>query len=249
MILIPYFFWAFALYLFWFFVGRNFGISSQLDLSPTDNLIGIFYSQGGQAYMDWGIPIWFLTCIFLVFLVYSLMLKIENKILFLAALILCVVAGLIWPKIADVHLPWSFDVAFVATGIYAVGHHTKNWMIGLKKRPQVIWMLLLFIIHITTFLLNTLKVDMYRSLYGHELLFLISGITGSVAYILLLKTIPLFRKTYHSAACNPYPRPDPDQTYFDVGYRNNSIRILGTRKAYFSNSSNYSSNSFNLAGQ
>jgi fucose 4-O-acetylase-like acetyltransferase len=193
MILIPYFFWAFSLYLFWLFIGRKYGVSSQLGLSPVDNFIGIFYSQGGQSFMDWGIPIWFLTCIFLVFLIYSLLLKIKNKVLFVGALTLCVLAGMVWPKVAGVHLPWSFDVALVATGIYAVGNHTKNWMIDLEKRMQVVLMILLFTIHIITFLLNTLKVDMYRSLYGQEILFLINGISGSVAYILLLKTFPILR--------------------------------------------------------
>lgn len=193
MILIPYFFWAFALYLFWLFIGRNYGLSSDLELSPAENLVGIFYSQGGQAYMDWGIPIWFLTCIFLVFLTYSLLKKIKNKILYVSAIILCVLSGMLWPKAVGVHLPWSFDVALVATGIYAVGHHTKNWMIDLEKRMQLVWMILMFIIHIITFYLNTLKVDMYRSLYGQEALFIISGISGSIAYILLLKTLPFLK--------------------------------------------------------
>ena len=193
MILIPYFFWAFALYLFWLFIGRNYGLSSDLELSPAENLVGIFYSQGGQTYMDWGIPIWFLTCIFLVFLIYSLLKKIKNKILFVSALILCVLAGMVWPKAVGIHLPWSFDVALVATGIYAIGHHTKNWMIDLEKRMQLVWMILMFIIHIITFYLNTLKVDMYRSLYGQEVLFIISGISGSIAYILLLKTLPFLK--------------------------------------------------------
>ena len=193
MILIPYFFWAFALYLFWLIIGRKYGISSQLELSPIDNLIGIFYSQGGQEYMDWGIPIWFLTCIFLVFLIYYALLRIKNKILFVVALTLLVFIGFAWPKAVGVHLPWSLDVALVATGIYSVGHHVKTWMIHMEIRKQAIWMLLLFSIHISSFLLNTLKVDMYRSLYGQELLFLISGISGSAAYILLLKTFPILK--------------------------------------------------------
>ena len=143
--------------------------------------------------MDWGIPIWFLTCIFLVFLIYSLMMTINKKTVFIIAIMTCVIAGMIWPETTEIHLPWSLDVALVATGIYAVGHHTKNWMVGLEKRKLVLWMILMFIIHITSFLLNTLKVDMYRSLYGQEALFLISGISGSMAYILLLKYLPVLK--------------------------------------------------------
>ena len=193
MILIPYFFWAFTLYFFWLFIGRNYGVSSHLELSPVDNLIGIFYSQGGQTYMDWGIPIWFLTCIFMVFLIYSFIMRVKNKILFISSIVICVFAGMLWPKAVGPQLPWSLDVAFVATGIYAMGHHTKKWMISLKRRTQLIWLILMFGVHITTFLLNPSKIDMYRSLYGQEILFLISGISGSIAYIMLLKTLPILK--------------------------------------------------------
>ena len=143
--------------------------------------------------MDWGIPIWFLTCIFMVFLIYSLIMRIKSKILFIASTVICVCVGMLWPKIVGLHLPWSLDVAFVATGIYAAGHHTKKWMVSLERRTQVVWMILMFGIHITTFLLNPSKIDMYRSLYGQEILFLLSGVSGSIAYILLLKTLPILK--------------------------------------------------------
>ena len=193
MILVPYFFWATMLYLFWLFIGRNYGISSGQNLSPIDNLIGVFYSQGGQTYMDWGIPIWFLTCIFLVFIFYSLVKSINNKIASYSLLIVGVFLGLIWPKETGIHLPWSLDVALVATGFYAVGHHIKNWLIDLTKRTLIVWVILMFIFHVITYYLNDSKVDMYRSIYGNETLFFISGITGSAAYILLLKLFPVLK--------------------------------------------------------
>ena len=51
-LLIPYFFWAAALFLFWWTVGRKFGKSSTQDLSVVDNFMGVFYAQGGPEYMD-----------------------------------------------------------------------------------------------------------------------------------------------------------------------------------------------------
>ena len=67
LILTPYFIWASILFLFWLLIGRFYGQSALKDLSPLKNLIGVFYAQGGQEYMDWGIPVWFLPCIFVVF--------------------------------------------------------------------------------------------------------------------------------------------------------------------------------------
>jgi len=48
-------------------------------------------------------------------------------------------------------------------------------------------------IHLVAFLLNTGKVDMYRSLYGNELLFLVSALAGSIAYVLFFKLVPYFK--------------------------------------------------------
>lgn len=67
-IIVPYFFWAIFLFVFWVILGKNFGDSATKNLSITKNFIGIFFSQGGQEYMDWGIPMWFLPNLFLAFL-------------------------------------------------------------------------------------------------------------------------------------------------------------------------------------
>ncbi len=193
MILIPYFFWAFSLYLFWFFIGRKYGESSNLDLSPINNLIGVFYAQGGQTYMDWGIPMWFLPCIFLVFVFYGLLQKIKNNILKHTLLIVVGVLGFSWFKMTHIHLPWSIDVAFVALLFYGIGNLLKKWIIAISNKTAILAMISLFVIHVVTFYYNPLKIDMYRSIYGSELFFLISGITGSIAYILFFKLVPIFK--------------------------------------------------------
>jgi fucose 4-O-acetylase-like acetyltransferase len=193
MILIPYFFWAFLLYFFWLFVGRKYGVSSFTELSPIDNFIGIFYAQGGKSYMDWGIPIWFLPCIFMVFLVFSATRKIKNKTLSNTVLVLVILVGFLWSRFVGIHLPWSLDVALVAMGFYATGNIFKNNLIDLSKKKAFILGVIFLAINITTFYFNIVKIDIYRSIYGIEVLFFISGLTGSLAYILLLKSFPVFK--------------------------------------------------------
>lgn len=61
-LLIPYFILSTALFVLWFFVGRHYGAGKACN--PLKNFLGIFYSQGGSQYMDWGIPMWFLTALF-----------------------------------------------------------------------------------------------------------------------------------------------------------------------------------------
>jgi len=193
MILVPYFIWAALLFLFWVIVGRNYGKSNSEDLSVLDNFMGIFYAQGGQTYMDWGIPMWFLPCIFLLFLIFSLLQKIKKPLVRHLLVIITIVIGFVWPRIVGIHLPWSLDVALVALSFYAVGKGLKTWLISITKMKLAIAFVVFIAIHLVAFLLNTGKVDMYRSLYGNELLFLVSALAGSIAYVLFFKLVPYFK--------------------------------------------------------
>ena len=191
-ILTPYFFWASALYLFWLIIGRKYGNSSDLNLSILDNFLGIFYAQGGQTYMDWGIPLWFLPCLFLVFLFFSLARRISNTILFYLTCLSLVALGFLWSRFTGVHLPWSIDVAMVSLGFYSTGRLLKNKLISLNRTQSIVGCIFLLAVHIAAFYFNTSKVDMYRALYGNELLFFMSGLAGSIAYILFFKLVPIF---------------------------------------------------------
>ena len=189
-LLVPYFSWASMLYIFWLFVGKNFGKSSALDLSPWDNLLGIFYAQGGQQYMDWGIPLWFLPCIFMVFVLYGWLWRIiptrfmDSAVLFLGLL------GLLWSKFVDISLPWSIDVAMVALIFYRLGHLLKEPLKALSIKNSIAILAIMLSIHLTTFYLNPEKIDMYRSIYGNPILFLLSGAAGSMVYLLMFRLLP-----------------------------------------------------------
>ena len=78
-IMLPYYFWAILLFLFWLFVAKDIGDSANENLSTTKNLIGIFYAQGGREYMDWGMPMWFLPMIFTAFLIHFFICKITDN--------------------------------------------------------------------------------------------------------------------------------------------------------------------------
>jgi len=107
-ILIPYFLWSFLLFIFWFFIGRKFGESSLLDLSPLKNFIGIFFSQGDTTYMNWGIPMWFLPSLFLTFLIFYWIQKIKNSILKIILCLTCIIIGFILPKVFNVYFFLEF---------------------------------------------------------------------------------------------------------------------------------------------
>ena len=189
-LLIPYFLWASLLYLFWFFAGRNFGKSSTLNLSPIDNFIGIFYAQGGQQYMDWGIPLWFLPCLFLVYYFYGWLGRIVQTRFMDSAVLFLGVLGLVLAKFVSISLPWSIDVALVALVYYRLGHLLKDPLTALSIKNSILISGVMLGIHLTAFYLNPVKIDMYRSIYGNPLLFFLSGAAGSLTYLLLFKVLP-----------------------------------------------------------
>jgi len=190
--MIPYFLWSSLLFLFWVYLGRFYGESTNFDLSVLKNVIGVFYSQGGREFMDWGIPMWFLPAIFLTFLFFSLIRKINKLETQLIALGVLIAAGFGLPYLLHIHFIWSLDIALVALVFYSLGFFFKSYIINLGKKKSWIFVIVFGVIHFTLFSLNS-KVDMYRSIYGNEFLFMINGISGTIFYLMLIKCIPIFK--------------------------------------------------------
>ncbi len=192
-ILIPYFLWATILYVFWFLIGRKMGVSKTANLSPMDNFKGVFFAQGDMAYMDWGIPMWFLPAVFSTFLVFYLIRLLSKSKSFQVFITLLIgVIGLTISYYFKYHYFWSCDVAMVAVVFYAFGFFSRVYLIDTKRGNSWWFILLIGVIHI---LLSTqnIKVDMYRSIYGNPLLFYLNGIIGSLFFILFFKKIPVSR--------------------------------------------------------
>jgi fucose 4-O-acetylase-like acetyltransferase len=191
-ILLPYFLWSFILFGFWLFIGRKFGESANLDLSITKNFIGIFFAQGDINYMNWGIPMWFLPTIFLTFLLFGLILKIKNKFLHYSVLIMSIVLGFLIANFSEVYLFWSLDVALVSLFFYSFGFYAKDFIKSNKKK-DVFYLLILGVIHLAVSLFLMQKIDMYRSTYGNEILFLLNSIVGFLFWGYLFKNFLLIK--------------------------------------------------------
>ena len=191
-ILLPYFLWSFILFGFWLFIGRKFGESANLDLSITKNFIGIFFAQGDINYMNWGIPMWFLPTIFLTFLLFGLILKIKNKFLQYSVLVTSIVFGFLIANFSKVYLLWSLDVALVSLFFYSFGFYAKD-IIKSNKKKSVLSLLILGVIHLAVSLFLLQKIDMYRSTYGNEILFLLNSLVGFLFWGSLFKKFLLLK--------------------------------------------------------
>lgn len=186
-ILIPYFLWSFLLYIFWYLIGRKFGESSLLDLSPMKNFIGIFFSQGGVEYMNWGVPMWFLPSLFLTFFVFFFIQKIKNDILKIITNFICIAIGFLLPIFFDTYFFWSIDVSLVGLSFYSLGYYSKKLILQEKKHKNYLLLLITLIFHIALSLLTSQKIDMYRSIYGNEFFFLLNAVCAISFWVMLFK--------------------------------------------------------------
>lgn len=185
----PYFLWSMLLFVFWVFIGRNYGNSSTMDLSILKNLIGIFYAQGDNAYMNWGIPMWFLLAIFLSFLIFGFIRKLQNIVFQVVILLLLIILGFIIPKVINFHLIWSLDVALVSLFFYALAFYFKDFVLNKRIQYQNLLLIVFLLLHLGISIYTNNKVDMYRSTYGNEFLFLVSAIIGVGFWVLFFKKI------------------------------------------------------------
>lgn len=187
-ILIPYFLWSTLLFVFWFSLGRHFGESKAMNLSVCKNILGILYAQGDIEYMNWGIPMWFLPAIFLSFLIFGSVLKLKQKVHQIIFTVILIIIGFLIPRFTDFHFVWSLDVVLVSLVFYAIGYYFKAFILSDKMQYQKPLLLFFFIVHLFISIFFENKVDMYRSNYGNEFLFILNGITAVCFWILFFKT-------------------------------------------------------------
>lgn len=193
-LLVPYFLWSFILFFFWLFIGRKYGESAALELSPIKNFIGIFFAQGDKEYMNWGIPMWFLPSIFLTFCIFWLIKKfIKNNKIQLLIIIISVFIGFLIPRLTNIKLFWSLDVSLVSLIFYTFGYYTKNYLFFNTYKGEKTSLSILGILHLVFSLFLLQEVDMYRSTYGNEFLFIINAIVGVLFWCNFFKVVTIFK--------------------------------------------------------
>ncbi len=190
-LLIPYFILSTALFVLWFFVGRHYGAGKACN--PLKNFLGIFYSQGGSQYMDWGIPMWFLTALFCVLFIDFFVARLQAKWQYFCLFIL-VLIGYYTFRIIGVHLPWSFDVALVVYPFYYLGARIKekNILERISNSKRVLIAIVAFFIHLILSQYNS-EPSFYYGKYGNLPLMYINGMLGFIWIFFLFSLLPSHR--------------------------------------------------------
>ena len=192
-LIIPYFTFAFTSYLFWLIIVRNLSIRGEsLRVSPIKPLLGIFYSIGVDG---WSVPLdaalWFLTCLFLVEILFWFISSMCKKTLYLMFILISLAAlGYTGSLFAPIRLPWSMDVALTAVVFYGVGCTLKRKIEDLTGSVSIKFILLpcLFLISVVFCFLNG-RIHMNSNYYNNIFFFYISAFAGILCCLMISKLL------------------------------------------------------------
>lgn len=203
-LIIPYFFFAITLFLFWLLVARHFGEAKIRNTSVLEAMLGIFTGNEiiGLSNIEWGGPLWFLLTLFIVANLYYVINRFNNILFIIIINILLSLLGYYYnfykPTYLDV---WHFTVALNAVQFYSIGAIFKDKILNLDKITYK-WIILLCIISYMSSYYNG-KIDMYSLNYGKNmLLFYISAFSGISFVICLIRNLNLYNKFINFIGCN-----------------------------------------------
>lgn len=137
-------------------------------------IIGIFYSRIYDNYLPFTMqPLWYLTCLFFVFIISYSIIKFEVSDYF--KFVIFLILSVVFYFLKDVFLPLNIDVAFVVSIFFFCGYIFKKYQI--IKYLNVFWIIVFLLINVFVSGLNTFVSPAINS-YGNYLLFMISSISG-----------------------------------------------------------------------
>lgn len=189
-LIIPYFFFNVATYIFWFFVGRKFGNDASLEIKWFEPILGMFYAKGSAPWLIHCIPLWFISCLFVVELIYYVTFKNFKKwVLFPCFMLIGYIDYLYDP----VRLPWNINIALVAIVFYSLGNHLKPYFTASNPKTgfTIRLIILSFSVVYVIAVLNG-KIGMHTHNYGNFFLFMIGAISGITGIFLISFTLQRF---------------------------------------------------------
>jgi len=181
-ILIPYFLFAFICYGFWLIPNiPNFQLSGF-----TQIVINIFYGNGSGKQFFYNAVLWFLPCLFITRLLFTVLTNVSNKtrILF-PLLVICSIGGYILATFyPQLKLPFGSEIALSSVVFLGLGYlyNSKTKVKELFENRKVTYAILFTVLTVIfaslNFYLTGHQVDMRLNRMGNYFLFYSSAVSG-----------------------------------------------------------------------
>lgn len=192
-LIVPYFCLGLIIFLVWC------GIYAVQSKEPIEYLIMLWNFIKQEHFWT----VWFLTCLFLVEIIYFLINRFLNKFKGLSSLIsltLCIMA-FVWYRLGGGGLPWNLDVALVAQLFFHLGYIFKknqrmqNFLLSGKILKTILLCFIFLTLNVVAgfvcIKVSGQSLDMSIGMYGNEILTLISAISGILFVIIISNKMPL----------------------------------------------------------
>ena len=188
-LIIPYFTFATTLFLFWLIIGRKYGESAINNTPIKIAFNGIFIGSDIKniSSMEWGTPVWFLLCLFVVTNLYYFILKLEIKKIVLVNIVIGCIGYYLSKHNYSIFRIWHFDTALIAINFYTFGNLLKERLFKIKNILNGI-LILLFFLSIIGNKLNG-RIDMNGNHYSNIILFYLTAILGIIFIFGFIKKI------------------------------------------------------------
>jgi fucose 4-O-acetylase-like acetyltransferase len=189
-LLIPYF--SFSILSLAFSIGLS--IFSSGDFNILKSLLGIFYSNGINGWMNYNIALWFLTCLFVVeTMFYFIAKKVKNLKLLFFFVVMFSVLGYMDSLYMPIRLPWSIDISFSAIVFFGLGFLSKKYefdkILFENKAFFFIIPLLVTSWFVKDMINNNYIIDMNYNKLNHYYNFYIPAICGILFFIIFSSII------------------------------------------------------------
>lgn len=185
-LMIPYVIFSGVTWGVW--VGYNYFMGGKVSdiFAP---LLQTFVAQGSEGYLVHNVPLWFVSCLLVIEIIYFFVGRSKTKIVLVSCAgfaLLSYVMELYTDVFDFTKLPWSIGTAFAGIVFYAVGHKLATsgiiervWckVAEGKQRAQVVLVLVTAVLMLLSAANG--KVSMGHEYYGYNrLLFYINGFLG-----------------------------------------------------------------------
>lgn len=190
-IMIPYYVWGIISIGVYVLMGKFAGsrLNMHVDLlSMVDNIKLLLYATATQNRLPFNSPLWFLPCLFVTKLFFYILNKIakenDDKVFLISVIIF--VLGCIYTKVDLPNLPFSIEIAMKMLLFLAIGKKLyKSKLLYKKNNKLAIFLGILLLIATSAIAVFSPKINYSNDDFPNFILFLITGILGSIAICLI----------------------------------------------------------------
>lgn len=187
------------------------GKISKNDLSKV--IFGIFYSR---YYINKSSTVsmlnisnnalWFLPCLFLVFILYFLICRIsKNKLqkIIYSIVLLCI--GILLNNLFDFLFPWNFDTSLICIIFFCFGdvfkENVKKLYEKFNLKKEFFYLVVALILNLISINLNGI-VNLSVGIYSNYLIFVIGALSGIFMYLIISMIISKYTKKLNKVLNN-----------------------------------------------